>query len=108
VAAAIATLVAYQIADVANVPQDQARTTATLALAGLGLVVLALAARPLNPWRRLLLAAMAAGLATVLVVPWLRGFFALSLPTAPVAMAALGLVAVVGAALAVLVVRLRA
>ncbi|HEY6709646.1 MAG TPA: HAD-IC family P-type ATPase, partial [Actinomycetota bacterium] len=46
--AALGTLVAYQVADVANVPQDQARTTATLALAGLGLVVLALAARPLN------------------------------------------------------------
>ncbi|HET9559764.1 MAG TPA: HAD-IC family P-type ATPase, partial [Actinomycetota bacterium] len=33
--AALGTLVAYQVADVANVPQDQARTTATLALAGL-------------------------------------------------------------------------
>ena len=55
--AALGTLVAYQVADVANVPQDQARTTATLALAGLGLVVLALAARPLNRPRRLLLLA---------------------------------------------------
>ena len=53
--AALGTLVAYQVADVANVPQDEARTTATLALAGLGLVVLALAARPLNRPRRLLL-----------------------------------------------------
>src|ERR671911_1927956 len=46
--AALGTLVAYQVADVANVPQDQARTTATLALAGLGLVVLALAALGLD------------------------------------------------------------
>jgi cation-transporting ATPase E len=107
-AAATATLVAYQVADVANVPQDQARTTAALALAGLGLVVLALAARPLNPLRRLLLAAMAAGFAVVLAVPWLRGFFALDLPPARVALAAAGLVAVLGAALAVTVVRLRA
>jgi cation-transporting ATPase E len=105
--AAVGTLVAYQVADVANVPTDQARTTATLALAGLGLVVLALAARPLNPLRRLLLAAMAASFAVVLVVPWLRGFFALSLPPFPVATAALGLVAVLGAVLALVVLRLR-
>ena len=83
--AALGTLVAYQVADVANVPQDQARTTATLALAGLGLVVLALAARPLNPLRRLLLAAMAAAFAVVLLVPSLRAFFALDLPPLQVA-----------------------
>jgi cation-transporting P-type ATPase E len=106
-AAALATLVAYQIADVENVSTEQARTTATLALAGLGLVVLALAARPLNPLRRLLLAVMAGAFAVVLVVPGLRVFFALSLPPLPVAMAALGLVVVLGAALALVVVRLR-
>jgi hypothetical protein len=43
----------------------------------------------------------------VLVVPWLRAFFALSLPPLPVALAALGLVVVLGAALALVVVRLR-
>jgi cation-transporting P-type ATPase E len=106
-AAALGTLAAYQIADVADVPQDEARTTATLALAGLGLVVLALAARPLNPLRRLLLAAMAAGFAVVLAVPWLREFFALDLPPAPVALAAAGLVGLLGAALTVVVLRLR-
>jgi cation-transporting ATPase E len=106
-AAALATLVAYQIADVANVPQDQARTTATLALAGLGLVVLALAARPLHRSRRLLLAAMAGSFAVVLVIPWLRVFFALSLPPLPVAMSAAGLVVLLGAALSLVIVRLR-
>jgi cation-transporting P-type ATPase E len=106
-AAAACTLVAYQVADVADVPQDQARTTATLALAGLGLVVLGLAARPLSPLRRLLLVAMAAGFAVVLAVPWLREFFALDLPPAPVALAAAGLVALLGAALTVVVLRLR-
>jgi cation-transporting ATPase E len=106
-AAALATLVAYQLADVENVSTEQARTTATLALAGLGLVVLALAARPLNPLRRLLLVGMAGAFAVVLVVPWLRAFFALSLPPLPVALAALGLVVVLGAALALVVVRLR-
>jgi cation-transporting P-type ATPase E len=107
IAAAAATLVAYQVADVANVGTDQARTTATLTLAGVGLVVLALAARPFNRLRRLLLAAMAAGFALVLAVPWLRAFFALSLPPLPVALTALGLVAVLGAALAVVVLRWR-
>ena len=106
-AAALATLVAYQLADVENVSTDQARTTATLTLAGLGLVVLALAARPLNPLRRLLVVGMAGAFAVVLVVPWLRAFFALSLPPLPVALAALGLVVVLGAALALVVVRLR-
>jgi len=106
-AAALATLVAYQLADVENVSTDQARTTATLTLAGLGLVVLALAARPLNPLRRLLLVGMAGAFVVVLVVPWLRAFFALSLPPLPVALAALGLVVVLGAALALVVVRLR-
>jgi cation-transporting P-type ATPase E len=106
-AAAGGTLVAYQVADVANVPQDEARTTATLALAGLGLVVLALAARPLNPLRRLLLAAMAAAFAVVLAVPFLRGFFALDLPPLPVALSAIALVAALGGLLTLAVLRLR-
>jgi cation-transporting ATPase E len=106
-AAALGTLVAYQVADVADVPQDEARTTATLALAGLGLVVLALAARPLSRPRRVLLVAMAACFAAVLAVPFLRGFFALDLPPPPVAAAALALIAAVGGLLALVVVRLR-
>jgi cation-transporting ATPase E len=106
-AAALGTLVAYQVADVADVPQDEARTTATLALAGLGLVVLALAARPLSPLRRLLVVAMAACFAVVLVVPFLRVFFALDLPPLPVAGAALALVAALGGLLTLVVVRLR-
>ena len=105
--AAAGTLVAYQIADVANVPQDEARTAATLALAGLGLVVLALAARPLNAPRRLLVAAMAGGFVVVLLVPFLRRFFALDLPPLPVALAAIALAAVLGGILAVVAARLR-
>jgi cation-transporting P-type ATPase E len=106
--AAAGTLVAYQVADVANVPQDQARTTATLALAGLGLVVLALAARPLSRARGLLVAAMAAAFTVVLLVPFLRVFFALDLPPLPVAAAALGLDVVLGGLLTLVVLRLRA
>jgi cation-transporting ATPase E len=106
--AALGTLIAYQVADVANVPQDQARTTATLALAGLGLVVLALAARPLNRPRRLLLLAMAGAFAVVLGVPFLRVLFDLDLPPAPVALAALALDAVLGGLLTLVVLRMRA
>ena len=106
--AAFGTLVAYQVADVANIPQDQARTTATLALAGLGLVVLALAARPLNHLRRMLLTAMAAAFGVVLTVPFLRTFFALDLPPLQVALTTLALVAVLGALLTLVVLRLRA
>src|SRR5215216_215332 len=105
--AAAGTLVAYQIADVANVPQDEARTAATLALAGLGLIVLALAARPLNAPRRLLVAAMAGGFVVVLLAPFLRQFFALDLPPLPVALAAVAVAAVLGGILAVVAVRLR-
>ena len=106
-AAALGTLAAYQVADLADVPQDEARTTATLALAGLGLVVLALAARPLNHLRRLLLATMAAAFAVVLLVPFLRAFFALDLPPLPVALTALAVVAAVGGLLTLAVLRLR-
>ena len=105
--AAFGTLVAYQVADVANVPQDQARTTATLALAGLGLVVLALAARPLNHLRRVLLTAMAGAFAVVLLVPFLRAFFALDLPPLQVAPTTMALVAALGATLSLLILRLR-
>jgi cation-transporting ATPase E len=105
--AAIGTLVAYQVADVANIPQDEARTTATLALAGLGLVVLALATRPLTRPRGLLVAAMAAGFVVVLLVPFLRTFFALDLPPLRVALAAVALVATLGTLLTFLVTRLR-
>jgi magnesium-transporting ATPase (P-type) len=105
--AAVGTLVAYQVADVANIPQDEARTTATLALAGLGLVVLALATRPLNRLRRLLLLAMTAGFTVVLLVPFLRTFFALDLPPLRVALAAVALVVALGALLTLVVTRLR-
>jgi cation-transporting ATPase E len=108
VAAAAATFAVDRITDLANLPLEQARTTATLTLGVIGLVVLGLAARPLNRLRGLLLGAMAAGLAVVLTVPWLRAFFALALPPTPFALIALGLIAGLGAALALVVVRWRA
>jgi cation-transporting P-type ATPase E len=108
VAAAAATFAVDRVTDLANLPVDQARTTATLTLGLMGLVVLGLAARPLNRLRSLLLGAMAAAFAVVLAVPWLRAFFALALPPAPFALVALGLAAVLGTALGLLAVRWRA
>ncbi|HEV3399381.1 MAG TPA: hypothetical protein VG693_08825, partial [Actinomycetes bacterium] len=68
----------------------------------------ALAARPLNRPRGLLLAAMAGAFGVVLVVPFLRVFFALDLPPLPVAGTALALDVALGGLLTLVVLRLRA
>jgi len=101
VAAAAATFGAYLAAhDVQGVTLEQARTVATLTLAGVGLVVLALVARPLNPLRTAVVAAMTGGFAMVLAVPWLREFFALTTPPLLPMVTAAAIVAVTGVALA--------
>jgi len=78
--AAAATFAAYLLARAEGVGLAGARTSATCVLCAIGLWVLALLYRPLTTARRALLAAMAAAFAVVLVVPGLRGFYALSLP----------------------------
>jgi magnesium-transporting ATPase (P-type) len=104
IAAAAATFTAYNLARAfGGVTLDQERTAATLTLAGIGLLVLRLVELPLTPARRALLAAMAAGLAGLLAVPWLRGFFALSLPPAQPLLLALAMVAVVGVGMELIV-----
>jgi cation-transporting ATPase E len=98
--AAVATFTSYLLVrDVEGVTLEQARTAATMTLAGVGLIVLALVSQPLNRLRIAVLVAATAGFVIVLVVPGLREFFALALPPA----ATLGviglLVAVSGVAL---------
>ena len=62
---------------------EQARTAAAIILFAVTLCVLTILTRPLNPRRGLMIGAMAMAFATVLSVPWLRAFFALtSLPLA--------------------------
>jgi cation-transporting ATPase E len=108
VAAAAATFAAYLIAhDVEGVTLEQARSVATLTLAGVGLVVLWLVVRPLNRLRATVLAAMVGGFAVVLAVPWLRRFFALTVPPAPAIAASVALVALAGACLALVLPRLQ-
>jgi cation-transporting ATPase E len=78
VVAGSSTLVAYETAlDVTDIDLDEARTLATVTLLALGLVVLAVASRPLRPWKALLVVCMGLGYVVVFLVPWLRNFFQL-------------------------------
>ena len=79
--AAAATLLSYAATRVL-VPNDigLARTAATLALVGCGLIILWLLARPRGVWHWLLLAALSAVLLAIIALPPLRDFFALQLP----------------------------
>ncbi len=76
---------------------DQARTTATVTLVGIGLFVLLRLARPLTSWKAMLVAGMAGLFALALALPFGRTFFALALPPPGVAAAAAVIVAVVAA-----------
>jgi cation-transporting ATPase E len=80
VIAGTATLVAYEAAlHVADLGVDRSRTLATVTLLGIGLVVLAVASRPLRPWKLGLVLAMALGYVVVFLVPFLRDYFELDL-----------------------------
>ena len=72
------TLAAYEAAlHVADLDLDEARTLATVTLLAIGLVVLAVASRPLRLWKIGLVAAMGLGYVVVFLVPFLRNFFLL-------------------------------
>jgi cation-transporting ATPase E len=77
---AAATFLAYWLARANGVNLVEARTIATTVLMVYGLWVLLVLARPLNWWRALLVAAMAAAFVGVLAVPGLRDFYELPLP----------------------------
>jgi cation-transporting ATPase E len=80
VVAGTATLLAYEAAlHLRDIGLDEARTLATITLLSIGLVVLAVASRPLHPWKLVLVVAMALGYVVVMLVPWLREYFALEL-----------------------------
>ena len=77
---AATTFLAYWLARANGVNLVEARTIATTVLMVYGLWVLLVLARPLNWWRALLVAAMAAAFVGVLAVPGLRDFYELPLP----------------------------
>jgi len=80
VAAGLATQGAYEAAmRIDDLPLAEARTVATVTLLLIGLVVLAVASRPLRPWKMLLVAAMAGSYAVVFLVPFLRDYFMLEI-----------------------------
>jgi hypothetical protein len=74
----------------------EARTTATLVLAAVGLFALGIVSRPLLPWKKILIGAMIALLALLLLSGASQRFFELDLPRAVVLIAAIGVVAITG------------
>ncbi len=76
--AGIATFGAFELSRRhAGIDLDQARTLATVTLLSIGLVILAVASRPLRAWKLALVVAMALGYVVVFAVPWLRNYFEL-------------------------------
>jgi cation-transporting ATPase E len=78
IVAGTATVTAYEMSRrVTDITLEQSRTLATVTLLAIGLVVLAVASRPLRPWKVGLVAAMAAGYVVAFLVPFLRDYFRL-------------------------------
>ncbi|CAN5861189.1 HAD-IC family P-type ATPase [soil metagenome] len=98
-AATLATFAAYQLAIFEGVSLEEARTTATLVLAAIGLFALGIVSRPLVPWKQMLIISMAGLLVLAMVLPASHDFFELELPRFVVLLAAVGIVAITGAAM---------
>ncbi len=95
-AAGLATYGAYELAITEGVNLAEARTTATLVLAALGLFALGMVNRPLEGWKKTLLWAMAGLLLLLLLTSPSQGFFELDTPPIVVLMAGVGVVAITG------------
>ncbi len=94
--AAAATFLAYRLAlDEPGVTLAQARTSATIVLCYIGLLVLQIIASPLTKPRLVLVWSMAAAFLAVLAVPDARQFFALTMPPPIVWLAGFGIAALV-------------
>jgi cation-transporting ATPase E len=94
--ATVATFTGYWLADLEGSSVAESRTTATLILAAIGLIALGIVARPLVPWKKGLIGAMAGLLVLSMALPFLRDFFALDLPRPVVLLSAVGIVALTG------------
>jgi len=99
--AAAATFAGYALARDEGLELAESRTVATLVLFGVALWILAIVARPLTRPRLALVGAMMAAFVVAIVWPGFRTAFALDLPRRVVFMAAVGIVALAGAALEV-------
>ncbi len=97
VIAGSATLAAYEAAlHVADLDLEEARTLATVTLLSIGLVVLAVASRPLRPWKIGLVVAMGLGYVVTFLVPFLRDYFKLEVFWDPAWLYSAAAVAVAG------------
>ena len=94
VLAAVATMSSYGLARSQDVPQIEARTTATITLFIVAMWVLAILARPFTWWRYELVGGMAGLFVLALLVPWSRHFFALNMARPAITAAAIGIAAV--------------
>jgi cation-transporting ATPase E len=93
--AAAATFAGYYVTRLQpDVGLDEARTTATIVLLAVGLLILTRLAQPLNRARRLLIGAMAAALVLAVALPMPQEFFALNPPPPIVVLAAIGVIAI--------------
>jgi len=93
---AVATFFAYWLAlDEPQMSLGEARSTAALVLLLSGLWLVLVIARPLNAWKRGLVAAMFGSFLFVLAVPPLRDTFGIVIPRPMVWLAAVGIVAMV-------------
>ncbi len=95
--AGVVTFVLYEVVRrLDGVSLDEARTSATMTLLAIGLVILLLISRPLRPWKVGLAAAMAASYGAAMALPFLREFFELDAPTLGGWLCVLGAVVVGG------------
>ncbi len=94
VVATSATFMAVAMAHSNRAPDGEVRTTAVIVLTCVGLAVLGHLSRPVFTWKGGLTAVMGCAFAGILLLPWLRDFFQLFLPSVPVMLQALGIAAV--------------
>ena len=98
-AAAAATFALYEVVrSLDGISLHEARTSATMTLLGIGLVILVLISRPLRPWKVGLAASGAASYGATMALPFVREFFQLDSPSLVAWLWVLGAVAVGGVA----------
>jgi cation-transporting ATPase E len=74
----------YLVAELEGLPRDEARTAATIAALVVSLWILAVLARPYEPWKVALIAAMAGIGAAAIVIPQVRELLQLDIPVSMV------------------------
>ena len=98
-AAAAVTFALYEVVRrLDGISLYEARTSATMTLLGIGLVILVLISRPLRPWKVGLAASGAASYGATMALPFVREFFQLDSPSLVAWLWVLGAVAVGGVA----------